>query len=363
MSATSSETKIALINARVFDGRRLSEPRTVVIDGTVIGTDPADARTVDAGGAALLPGLIDSHIHLHGRETLDQLLGYGVTTGLDMGTWPPELLASLRGLPGSADVRSAGIPAIGPDGPHSHIPGRPDDAVVRDPDQARRYVTARISEGSDYIKIVLEAPGEGGLTQETASALVGAAHAEGKRVVAHAVSAGAYTMALDVGADVITHVPLGPPLDTVQVARIAADGRVVVPTLTMMEGITAAIGQAEAFAGPLRSVTLLHQAGVPVLAGTDANARPGVPFHPPHGESLHHELELLVSAGLSPAEALRAATALPARHFGLTDRGTIAPGLRADLILIDGDPVADIRATRNIVRVWCGGTEHGPARP
>ena len=74
--------------------------------------------------------------------------------------------------------------------------------------------------------------------------------------------------------------------------------------------------------------------------------------------SLHDELELLVAAGLSTVEALRAVTVLPAKHFGLTDRGAIRPGLRADLVLLDGDPVADIRATRAICRVWCAGVDH-----
>ena len=97
---------------------------------------------------------------------------------------------------------------------------------------------------------------------------------------------------------------------------------------------------------------------MPILAGTDANASPGIPFSPRHGESLHNELELLIEAGLSTSEALRAATVLPAQHFGLHDRGVIEPGRRADLVLIDGDPIADIRATRQIRRVWCAGVEH-----
>jgi imidazolonepropionase-like amidohydrolase len=67
---------------------------------------------------------------------------------------------------------------------------------------------------------------------------------------------------------------------------------------------------------------------------------------------------LLIEAGLSNVEALRAATVLPAQHFGLHDRGVIEPGRRADLVLIDGDPIADIRATRQIRRVWCAGVEH-----
>jgi imidazolonepropionase-like amidohydrolase len=91
----------------------------------------------------------------------------------------------------------------------------------------------------------------------------------------------------------------------------------------------------------------LRSAGVPLLAGTDAN-----PFAPLHGTALHRELVLLTEAGLSNEEALAAATSVPARHFGLADRGRIAPGLRADLVLVDGDPTRDITATANIVDVW-----------
>jgi len=109
-------------------------------------------------------------------------------------------------------------------------------------------------------------------------------------------------------------------------------------------------------------VRLLHEAGVPILAGTDANDAPGTPSRVPHGESLHRELELLADAGLSPLEVLLAATARTARYFGLTDRGTIEPGKRADLILVEEDPLADIRATRSLLRIWCGGVEHAPAK-
>jgi len=68
----------------------------------------------------------------------------------------------------------------------------------------------------------------------------------------------------------------------------------------------------------------------------------------------------LVDAGLSTVDALRAATSLPAKHFGLNDRGVIEPGYRAYLVLVDGDPITDIRATRSIKRVWCGGLEYTP---
>lgn len=95
------------------------------------------------------------------------------------------------------------------------------------------------------------------------------------------------------------------------------------------------------------SVRLLFEAGVPILAGTDA-PNPGTA----HGASLHRELVLLTGAGLSPLDALRSATSVNADTFSLDDRGRIAPGLRTDLLLVNGDPTVEITATREIVGVW-----------
>jgi len=106
------------------------------------------------------------------------------------------------------------------------------------------------------------------------------------------------------------------------------------------------------FANALAAVRALRAAGVPLLAGTDA-PNPGTA----HGASIHRELELLVQAGLTPTEALRSATSVPAKSFGLNDRGRIAPGLRADLLLVKGDPTQDIFATRDIVSIWKTGVE------
>lgn len=105
------------------------------------------------------------------------------------------------------------------------------------------------------------------------------------------------------------------------------------------------------------SVRLMHEAGIPILAGTDSNAIPDSPAHLEHGMSIHRELELLVEAGVSPVEALQSVTSKAAMQFYLDDRGVIAPGYRADLVLIDGDPTKDIRESRRIRRVWCGGVE------
>ncbi|MEV5890193.1 amidohydrolase family protein [Nonomuraea fuscirosea] len=351
----------ALVNARVFDGWRLTAPTTVNVENGLIASGAARGERIDARGAVLLPGLIDSHVHVRDARSRDALARHGVTTGLDMASWPPDLIASLRGATGTADLRSAGLPAIGPEGLHARMLVKDPEAVVTDARKAEGWVADRIAEGSDYVKIVMEEPGGGGLEAGVAKAIVDAAHARGRRVVAHAASAGAYTMALDSGADVITHCPIGAPADPADVTRMRTEGRVAVPTLIMMKAVAHLIGAggaADGFAGSMATVAALHAAGVPVLAGTDANAEPGAPFQVEHGASLHQELRLLVEAGLSPAEALRAATSLPARHFSLGDRGGIEPGRRADLLLVDGDPLTDITATGHVLRVWCAGVEH-----
>jgi imidazolonepropionase-like amidohydrolase len=356
-----SLNKTVITGVRVFDGHQLLPPAAVVISDGLIGADAAGAAVVDGDGGVLLPGLIDAHVHLHGRESLEQLAGWGVTTALDMGCGPVSLLDSLRGVDGLTDIRSAGIPAIAPGSMHSQIPVVGQLGLVSGADEAARFVTARVGEGSDYIKIVVGSPG-GDHDQATLSALVAAAHAHGKLAVAHTASYEPAWRALEAGVDVLTHVPLDRALDEVFSARAAAGGRFVIPTLAMMESIVQQHGRPGAdYAAARASVSALHAAGIPVLAGTDSNSAQGVPAAISHGESLHHELELLVDAGMSTADALRAATLLPARYFGLADRGVISQGRRADLVLIDGDPLQDIQATRSIRRIWCGGAECAPS--
>src|SRR5690606_2821998 len=100
----------------------------------------------------------------------------------------------------------------------------------------------------------------------------------------------------------------------------------------------------------IESVRRLHAAGVTILAGSDA-PNPGTA----HGVTIHHELELLVRAGLSNLEALAAATSVPATRFSLGNRGRITPGARADLVLVRGNPLEDITATRSITSIWKNG--------
>jgi imidazolonepropionase-like amidohydrolase len=109
------------------------------------------------------------------------------------------------------------------------------------------------------------------------------------------------------------------------------------------------------------SVRALRDAGADILAGSDVSEPIPVLGGLAHGASLHHELQLLVAAGLRPEDALRAATSAPARRFGLTDRGRIFPGALADLLLVDGDPTASISDTLSIGAVWRRGVRQPAA--
>lgn len=387
-----------LKNVRVFDGKQFGESTSLEIENGVISQNVSGAEQIDCEGGFLLPGFIDAHIHLNTVEEMYALARHGITTGLDMATYPPSKLQGLReakqvGLP---DFRSPGTPATSPGSVHSIILPLPEADFVSSPQDAVRFVHDRLSQGADYIKVIADVPGP---DQATLNAIVAEAHRRGKLVVAHAATFIPFGMALDAGADFITHAPVDKALDEESCLRMAREGRVAIPTLTMEEAVTGAMSWTALLRMLLRPVTLfkliqamrmkrggtpsadhahpapsggggkttyenarlsvaaLHRAGVPILAGTDAHEEPTSPFDVKHGASLHRELELLVAAGLSNTEVLQAATSLPAKHFGLSDRGAVELGMRADLVLLAQNPLDDITATRSIRRVWCAGVQ------
>ena len=267
--------KTAVTNVRVFDGRQLQPPDTVVIEAGRISYGPRGAEVIDGEGGVLLPGLIDAHVHLHGRHTLEQLASFGVTTALDMACAPPELVNSLRRVAGLTDIRSAGTPAIAPGSPHSRIPVVGPRGLITGADQARQFVADRVAEGSDYIKIIVGNPAPSH-DQATLDALVAAAREYGKLSVAHASSQAAVEMAQRAGVGVLTHVPLDQALDKAAAADAVAAGRVLIPTLAMMEGIVQqSAPPGRDYAAARASVTVMYQARVPILAGTDANDKAG----------------------------------------------------------------------------------------
>ncbi|MCJ1271891.1 hypothetical protein MMC22_011796 [Lobaria immixta] len=361
------DRRIAINNVRVFDGRRLRAPQTVLIDGGVIGTcgkDAAraywrcgrDAEQVDGHGGVLLPGFIDSHNHPATVDNLKQLSEYGITTALIMACHPKSLCQSLQRHQGLTDVFYVGTPAAAPNSSVAQIPGFPQDELVTSPAQAAQFVKNRVAEGASFVKIIAGNPGTPELNQTTLNALVDESHKRKKLTVCHAPRFLAVQMALEAKADQIHHVPLDIPLDTITASRYIQDKRISAPTLIVMKTIAQnAKSPAVSFASASASVTTLYKAGVPILVGTDAPGPfGGVDF----GVSIHQEMELLAQAGMSNIDILRGATSLPAKYFGLRDRGVIKPGRRADLVLISGNPIANISATRNIQRTWIAGVEY-----
>ena len=372
----------------VFDGTRLLAEQTVrVQDGLITmlrqGDDlPKGAQIIDGAGKTLLPGFIDAHTHVWNPEALVQALVFGVTTELDMFSHPhliagcKETLATEQGQT-LADLRSAGFPAAAPGG-HGTEYGLGGPTIIHAQD-AQAFVDARLAEGSDYLKIMYESA-QGHLPsigKETLAALITAAHRRGKMALVHSTAYADAQDALESGVDGLMHICFdGWPKPSFG-RLVASHQSFVVPTLTALLG-ACRTGETNAplrndtylrsflipdasenlsltWSGPpnpsyeaaQEGVRQLNAAGVPILAGSDA-PMPGTT----HGASLHRELELLVQAGLTPVEALKAATSRPASIFGLADRGRIATGLRADLVLVEGDPTTDILATRRILAVW-----------
>jgi imidazolonepropionase-like amidohydrolase len=381
-------------DVRVFDGEAIIERTTVVVrDGRIadVGSAvrvPEGATVVDGAWHTLLPGLIDTHVHTFG-PALERALVFGVTTVIDMFTdhrqaaeWRREQRAG--DVPHRADIVSAGTLVTAPKG-HGTQYGLP-IPTIEAPDEAPAFVNERLAEGSDFIKIVFDdGQAHGGdrstLDEATLRAVIRAARARDARVVVHVSSQAAAQAALAAGAHGLVHSPADAPPTPDLVALANKAGAFVIPTLAVIESVTGTPGSAALLAvdtlapyfmpteraeleatfaanprsrmrlpHALETTRQLHAAGTPILAGSDA-PNPGTM----HGATLHRELELLVAAGLTPTDALRAATLTAARAFGLDDRGRIAPGLRADLVLVAGNPAQDITATRRIAGVWKAG--------
>ncbi|RFA08848.1 hypothetical protein B7R54_06125 [Subtercola boreus] len=350
-----------ITDAALFDGLELLPGRydVRIEDAAVVSVDAAGSvaplgDVVEATGRTLAPGLIDGHVHFLQPADFPALLAGGVTSAADMASWPPEHVEQLRSVSGGLQFTTPGAPLIGPAGPHSHMPGL-GEAVIDSPEAARRVVAARVAQGVDYIKLVLEAEGRGGPEPDAARAAVEAAHAAGLRAIAHASSVGAIDLAVEIGVDILTHAPLDGAVGGETIARIVRDGIVVVPTLIMMRttaerrAVPPAYGNAKAF------VTAIHEAGATIVVGSDANSAPGAPAAVAHSSGARDELALLVNAGLSPTEALRAATSRSAELFGFEGRGVIRPGSVADLLLVHGDPTTNIADIGDISGVWLAG--------
>ncbi|WP_129794299.1 amidohydrolase family protein [Sphingosinicella sp. CPCC 101087] len=379
-------------------------PSTILIaDGRIqsvaegLQPPPPGARLVDLSALTVLPGLIDSHVHLSGnpggefwREAVDPdeyavVLGVenalrtaraGFTTVRDLGS-PPQVGHVLRR--GTAEGRFPGprILSSGPGlsiiGGHGDVSGfRPEVVealsagnVCTGPEQCAARVREASRAGADVIKFTAtggvlsqQARGlEAHFTDAEMRAIVETAHSLGLKVAAHAHGARGIEAAARVGVDSIEH---GTFADAAAIEAMGRSGTALVPTLMAYTGIREGLEQ-NRYTPPVaakvretlelvgRAARAARAADVPVVFGTDAGV-----FE--HGRNAEEFALLVERVGMSPAEAIASATTAAARLLGLeTEVGRIAPGYSADLIAVSGDPLENVRALEDVEYVMVRG--------
>lgn len=382
------ERPTAIVNAWVFDATGAAPYRGVLVirDGRIaaVGPDvsaPRDARVIDARGQALLPGLFDLHTHWtpssEPASTPQIALAYlatGVTTVDDFHQAPESYEPRRRWLATLAAPHVNFAARLST--PLGHGADWADENTTRwvnSPAAARRAVDEVAAYRPDVIKAFTDGWRYGAsadntsMDQDTLAALVDQAHQHRLKVLTHTVTVERGRIAARAGVDVIAHSLQDREIDADTVRLLKDAGTFYAPTLAVYEPVKP--GQTppypaddprmrqrlQKFDYALHNAKTLFDAGVPVAVGTDAGMFP-------HRGATARELELLVRAGLTPAQALVAGTATSAAALGLQDdRGTLRPGQRADLILVDGKPWQDIAAIRRVQRVFVDGRlAYGP---
>jgi imidazolonepropionase-like amidohydrolase len=396
--------RLWLTGARLWDGTGVpvrENAAVLVSDGVIerVGSAgeavPEGARTLDVGGRMLIPGLINLHIHVQGREpardkgsepllpgtsahflqdALRDTLRMGVTTLRNVGSQdhqPQEARQAMRyGAFRGPRLLTCGL-IISSTAPGGRFYG----AMYREadgPDEMRKAVREQLREGADFIKVMttgarsneLEDPDPTQLTDEEFAALVSEAHRMGVRVAAHVEGLDGTAAAIDHGMDTIEHgmyLNQRPEL----LERMAAGGQTLIPTLGgyyWMAGINEAIDPASATPDPFMvprlveladynleqgtlSMRAARETGVKIGLGSD---RGGV-----SGEDAALELLRMVHHGMTATEALMSATSVAAEAIGLEEHvGTVQAGRLADLVVVDGDVLETPEILLDRERVW-----------
>jgi imidazolonepropionase-like amidohydrolase len=395
-------------------GRLLADPetgrveteRTIIIQHgrvreIVAGFQSGPGQVIDLRDSFILPGLIDSHVHLTfprvselrmatvtqssadkailGAANARLTLLAGFTTVANTGAPEQDAINAVRDgiarglIPGPRILATGGVPVLGG---HGSIQGYREEinelfaaanpGLCSGVEDCRRAVRQVVQNGADFIKIactggVLD-PARTGLsqtmTQDEIAAIVQMAHMLGRQVFCHAHSTAGINAALRAGVDSIKH---GSLLDDESIRLFIATGAYLVPTMAALETIRNQALSDPALDPVIREKALAmgddrfarvrraHAAGVHFAFGTDA---PIIP----HGENAR-ELIQFVQAGFTPLDTIRAATIWSARHLRLPDEiGSLAPGRAADLIAVRGDPLADITELQRVRFVMRAGT-------
>lgn len=382
---------IAIVGAALVDGRggpAIPDAAVVVRGDRVVAAGargsvaiPRDAEVVDGRGQTLLPGLLDAHFHLSGMDLPALFLRHGITSVRDPGAW----------IESYDPVRRSGnpIPRLFLTGPHMDQapPAHPRNAVIlRDEEETRLFVEREVARGASAVKVYFRLP------VQLIRAAAETAHRLGVPVVAHLEIADARD-AIRAGVDGIEHVTslgtaLVPPREAEAyrqavladnaardegryqvwsridpdgeaarelIALMRSRGTVLSPTLGVFERRTgdrrATDVHVRGFRNMLAFVGRAHRAGVPVVVGSHATVS-----HAERGWAYQREMELLVEAGMTPAEVIAGGTSVNARFFGASERlGAVRKGSAADLLLVEGDPLRDLAAMRRIRRVMLNG--------
>jgi len=376
----------ALRAARLFDGERLADPPTVLVDGDRIVAAgvaiPAEARLIDLGATTLLPGLIDCHQHLcfDGVGSLeDQVIGVdddallararasawcavrgGVTTLRDLGDRNYVTLG-LRADPSLPTILSAGPPITRVDG-HCWFLG----GTCTGEEELRRAVVARAEHGCDVVKVMATG---GYLTParpmwdaqfsvDELRIVVDEAHGVGLPVAAHCHGIVGIEYALDARVDTIEHCTFyssngRPEPDEALLERLASSGVAIAPTIGRLPDHPIPPQLAANRPIVFGAWRRLHELGAVLVAGTDAGIGPARPH-----DALPHAFGDLLEFGTSPIEGLQALTTSAARACGVADRkGRLAPGFDADIIAVNGDPLRDPDALTSVTAVWRAGVQ------
>lgn len=374
-----------------------------VLPDSVIEIDHGIVRSLETGfgesgpfaGMFAIPGLIDGHVHLtldggsSVRTTFQEAsdddlvrlaLGNartaakaGVTLVRDCG-WPRHLsrvlLEALRSDPLLPDVLSSGAPMTRLGG-HCHFFG----GEVADPSDALRLVDELADSGSDWLKVMVTGggltpgtrPQDVELSPEILGVAINRARTIGLGVAAHCHSLEGLRYCIDLGVDTVEHVTMldeygKPALDVALIERAANSGVAFGPTVwgayKTAEGIRKSgpinpndIHALERLDSRRSNVAAFHDVGVAMVAGTDAGAT-GTAF-----DSLAFELRCYVDAGLTPLEAIQTATTSAANSLRLPERGRVAPGKVADIVVLRDNPLEDISRIANPVAVFRRGQE------